>query len=170
MLKPSPALLVAVSRRRLLPFEAAERENPDAVFESATQSVSLLFDDTVRNPKTFDVAIVADRNGEKVVGPAAHRLIREGKARAKFEHAGDELLGNVIDETGVKKFISGHIHRAAYTTDRKGVPIPNGHFSRELFGNPGPAKAGRYGVVTYRDDGMAALHSKSVAKRRRSRR
>jgi predicted phosphodiesterase len=114
---------------------------------------------------TFDVSMRADYRGQEVVGPAAHQLIKEGRAKPKIVHVGNELLGRILDKTGARKFFSGDIHEAAYTTDRRGNPIPNGSYSMELFGNPGPAMNGRYGVLVYRDDKMATLHAKTVGSR-----
>ncbi|MBI4163462.1 MAG: hypothetical protein HY512_01250 [Candidatus Aenigmarchaeota archaeon] len=127
---------------------------------------------------TFDVALRAIYRGNKIIGPIVGELVKayrgeitptgkvkelfDGRAQLVREHAGNPVLSGLVDELGIQKVLAGDIHDAVYTTDRQGRSIPPGTFSRELFGNPGPAKDGRYGVLVYRDDGMATLFSKSV--------
>ena len=98
---------------------------------------------------TFDVAVRAIYQGQEIAGPSAEQMIREGRATPKKVHAGNELVGRIVDKLGIKKYLSGDIHEAVYTTDRQGRPIPEGTFSREIFGNPGPAMQGRYGILSY---------------------
>ena len=111
---------------------------------------------------TFDVAVRAIYKGQEIAGPLVEQLLKEGKGVPKKVHAGNQLLSSLVDELGIQKVLAGDIHEAVYTTDRQGNPVPAGTFSREIFGNPGPAKDGKYGVLVYRDDGMATLFSKSV--------
>ncbi len=113
--------------------------------------------------ETFDISTRALYLGKEIVGPAALDLIREGLAAPVRKHVGNESLGRLVNKTGVRKYVSGDIHEAACTTDRNGTPIPNGTFSVDLFGNPGPAVNGKYGVLVYRSDKTAALQRKSVA-------
>ncbi|MDI6720942.1 MAG: hypothetical protein QMD85_01025, partial [Candidatus Aenigmarchaeota archaeon] len=112
--------------------------------------------------KTFDLSMRVDYEGEEIAGPSAHRLVREGKAKPKFVHVGNELVGEIIDRLGVKKYVSGDIHEAAFTTDRSGETVGYGIPSPELFSNPGAAVDGKYGVLVYRDDGLAYMESKSI--------
>jgi Icc-related predicted phosphoesterase len=112
--------------------------------------------------ETFDMAMRADYEGKETAGPYAHQLVREGKAMPKFVHVGNEKVGEIIDRLGVKIYVSGDIHEAAYTTDRSGEPVGGGIFSPEMFSNPGAAVDGKYGVLVYRDDGLAYMESRSV--------
>ncbi len=130
--------------------------NPEGTIVLAHNPIQMSRDDT------FDFAMHAIYQGQEEGGPAARELIRSGFAKPKPVHSGNPLVGRIIDKIGIKKYISGDIHEAVFTTDRQGRPVPPGTFSRELFGNPGPAKDGRYGVLVYRDDRMATLYSKSV--------
>ncbi len=97
-----------------------------------------------------------------LVGPMAQQILMEKKAKPVIGHAGSGLLAKVFKELGIKKGFSGHIHEAAGIVDMQGRPIKEGEYAKELFGNPGPAFEGDYGIATFRQDGTAAMQRFNV--------
>jgi Icc-related predicted phosphoesterase len=116
---------------------------------------------------SIDLAIHANYNGQRYVGPYAHQLVKTGQGTPLQSHQGDEALTRILREIGVQKFFSGDIHEAASIVDIDGNPIKEGQYSRQLFANPGPAKEGDYGIVKLRDDGTASMVRHNVTGNKR---
>ena len=106
---------------------------------------------------SIDLAVHAEYNGQRIVGPYAHQLIKSKQGTSLPTHEGDENLTKLFKEIGVKKFFSGDIHEANSIVDFNGNSIKEGQYSKELFANPGPAKEGDYGIVNLKEDGTASM-------------
>lgn len=118
----------------------------------------------IEGNNSIDLAIHANYNGQRVVGPYAHELIKERKASSILSHEGSTELTKVIKELNISKFISGDIHEAKAICDIDGNKIKQGSFSEKLFVNPGAAKDGHFGILILREDNKASFEFLSIEK------
>ncbi|MCK4589912.1 MAG: hypothetical protein KAT77_05690 [Nanoarchaeota archaeon] len=113
--------------------------------------------------RTIDLAIHA----AGIVGPGAHELIRMKRARPVPSHQGDKRLTELLKELGIEKGCFGDVHEGVVINDLDGRIIEEGQYSDQLFGNPGPAKEGDYGILKLRGDGKAAMNRYNVTGEKR---
>ena len=98
----------------------------------------------------------------KVIGPGVESLKKQGRGYPVFDHVGSKLMAKAVYTVGINMYLSGHIHNAMFVTDRSGNQIGYANFASQIFGTPGPAQFGYYGIFTFREDGLAVLVRKNV--------
>ncbi len=71
----------------------------------------------------------------------------------KENNVGDEFLNDIMEETGIKKLVCGHIHEAGgKAVDREGKPVEEALWSEEMIYNCAAGKEGMAGIVEFRED------------------
>ena len=69
------------------------------------------------------------------------------------ENRGNEELGKLYNEIGIRKAVSGHFHESSHRANNsRGEHVKQGEYTTDLFWNSGCLDFGHCGVLTVRDN------------------